>query len=88
MDRVSDLRLGCQFLTESKIIKYTKIINHFLGKEMPAVLGFMLQAILGIMINGIPEFNAFGALSIRISDGSLVLMAACSVRSNCVLYLV
>ena len=29
-----------------------------------------------------------GALSVRLSEGSLVLMDLCSVRSNCVLYLV
>ena len=28
-----------------------------------------------------------GALSVRLSEGSLVLIAACSVRSNCLLYL-
>ena len=38
--------------------------------------------------NGIPEFTPFGELSVRLSEGSLVLMAAFSVRSNCVLYLV
>ena len=37
--------------------------------------------------NGIPEFTAFGALSLRVSKGSLVLTTACSVRSNFVLYL-
>ena len=42
---------------------------------MPADLGFMVQAILGI-------------LSVRLSEGSFVLMAVSSVRSNCVLYLV
>ena len=39
------------------------------------------------MYNGIPEFTAF-VCSTWLSEGSLVLMAACSVRSNCVLYLV
>ena len=29
-----------------------------------------------------------GALSVRLSEGFLVLMAVCSVRSSCVLYLV
>ena len=29
-----------------------------------------------------------GALSVRLSEGFLVLMAVCSVRSNCVLYFV
>ena len=35
--------------------------------------------------NGVTEFTAFGGI---VCTGSLVLMAACSVRSNCVLYLV
>ena len=29
-----------------------------------------------------------GALSVRLSEGSLVLIATCSVRSNCLLHLV
>ena len=29
-----------------------------------------------------------GALSVRLGEGFLVLMAACTVKSNCVLYLV
>ena len=53
---------------------------------MSAGLGFMVQAILGIM--GSQSLLHAGALSVRLSDGSLVLMAVCSVRSNCVLYLV
>ena len=40
--------------------------------------------------DGVPEFTActVGALSVRLSEGFLVLMAVCSVRSSCVLYLV
>ena len=51
---------------------------------MPAGLGFMVQTILGIM--GSQSLLYFGALSVRFSEGSLVIMAASSVRSNCVLY--
>ena len=46
----------------------------------------MVQAILGIM--GTQSLPHLGALSVRLSEGSLVLMAVCSVRSNCVLLLV
>ena len=46
----------------------------------------MVQAILGIM--GSQSLQHLGALSVRLSEGSLVLMAVCSVRSNSVLYLV
>ena len=46
----------------------------------------MVQAILGIM--GSQSLMHAGALSVRLSQGSLVLIAVCSVRSNCVLYLV
>ena len=53
---------------------------------MPAGLGFMVQAILGIM--GSQSLLHLGTLSVRLSEGSLVLMAVCSVRSSCVLYLV
>ena len=51
---------------------------------MPAGLGFMVQAILGMM----QSLLHVGALSVRLSEGFLVLMAVCSVRSSCVLYLV
>ena len=37
---VSDLRLGCRFLTESKIIKYTKIIKSLLGEGDSGRSGF------------------------------------------------
>ena len=53
---------------------------------MLAGLGFMMQAIVGIM--GSHSLLHLGALSVRLKEGSLVLMAVCSVRSNCVLYLV
>ena len=53
---------------------------------MLAGLGFMALAILGIM--GSQSLVHLGALSVHLSEGSFVLMAACSVRSNCVLYLV
>ena len=53
---------------------------------MPAGLGFIVQAILGIM--GSQSLLHVGALSVRLSEGFLVLMAVCSVRSSCVLYLV
>ena len=41
-------------------------------------MGFMVQAILGIM--GSQSLLHLGALSVRLSEGSLVSMAACSVR--------
>ena len=53
---------------------------------MPAGLGFIVQAILGMM--GSQSILHVGALSVRLSEGFLVLMAVCSVRSSCVLYLV
>ena len=53
---------------------------------MPAGLGFIVQAILGMM--GSQSLLHVGALSVRLSEGFLVLMAVCSVRSSCVLYLV
>ena len=53
---------------------------------MPAGLGFIVQAILGMM--GSQSSLHVGALSVRLSGGFLVLMAVCSVRSSCVLYLV
>ena len=49
---------------------------------MPAGLGFIVQAILGMSLLHV------GALSVRLSQGFLLLMAVCSVRSSCVLYLV
>ena len=45
-----------------------------------------MQAFLGIM--GSQSLLHLGVLSVRLSGGSLVLMAVCSVRPNCVLYLV
>ena len=53
---------------------------------MPAGLGFIVQAILGMM--GSQSLLHVGVLSVRLSEGFLVLMAVCSVRSSCVLYLV
>ena len=53
---------------------------------MPAGLGFIVQAILGMM--GSQSLLHVGALSVRLSEGFLVLMAVCSVRSSCDLYLV
>ena len=53
---------------------------------MPAGLGFRVEAILGRM--GSQSLLHVGALSVRLSEGFLVLMAVCSVRSSCVLYLV
>ena len=52
---------------------------------MPTGLGFMVQAILGIM--GSQSLLYLGARFVRLSEGSLPLTATCSVRSNCVLYL-
>ena len=46
----------------------------------------MVQAILGIM--GSKSLLHLGTLSVRLGEGSLVLMAVCSVRSNFVFYLV
>ena len=53
---------------------------------MPAGLGFMVEAILGRM--GSQSLLHVGAPSVRLSEGFLALMAVCSVRSSCVLYLV
>ena len=47
---------------------------------MRAGLGFMVQAIEGIM--GSQSLLYLGALPVRLSEGSLPLMAACSVRFN------
>ena len=52
---------------------------------MSAGLGFMVNAILGIM--GSQSLLHLGALSVRLSKGSLVLIAECSARSNWLLYL-
>ena len=52
---------------------------------MPAGLGFIVQAILGMM--GSQSLLHVGALSVQLSEWFLVLMAVCSVRSSCVLYL-
>ena len=43
---------------------------------------------LSVRYNGVPEFTVFGGggRSVRFSEGSLVLMAACSVRSDFFLY--
>ena len=53
---------------------------------MPAGLGLMVEAILSRM--GSQSLLHVGAMSVRLSEGFLVLMAVCSVRSSCVLYLV
>ena len=53
---------------------------------MPAGLGFIVQYILGMM--GSQCLLHVGALSVRLSEWFLVLMAVCSVKSSCVLYLV
>ena len=53
---------------------------------MLAGLGFVVQAILGMM--GSQSLVHVGALPVRLSEGFLVLMAVCSVRSTCVLHLV
>ena len=53
---------------------------------MPAGLGLIVQAILGMI--GSQSLLHVGALSVRLSEGFLVLKAVCSVRSSCVLYLV
>ena len=45
----------------------------------------MVQAILGIM--GSQSLLHLEALSVRLSKGSIVLIAMCSARSNCVFYL-
>ena len=49
---------------------------------MPAGLGFMVEAIFCTM-----DSLHLGALYVQLSVGSLVLIAACSVRSDCLLYL-
>ena len=51
--------------------------------EMPVSLGFIMGAILCII-----NLLHLEALSVRLSKGSLVLIAVCSVRFNCLLYLV
>ena len=53
---------------------------------MPASLGIMVEAIVGIM--GSQSLLNLGALSVRLSEGSLVLIPAFSVRSNCLLNLI
>ena len=51
---------------------------------MPAGLGFIVQAILGMM--GSQSLLHVGALSVRLRG--TVCTAVCFVRSSCVLYLV
>ena len=46
----------------------------------------MVQAILGILVSH--SLLHLRALSVLLSEGSLVSIAACSVRSDCLLYLV
>ena len=57
-----------------------------MGKEMPAGLGFIVQAILDMM--GSQSLLHVWALSVRLCKVFLVLLAVCSVRSSCDLYLV
>ena len=45
----------------------------------------MVEAILGIVFHSLLHL---GALSVRLSIGFLIFIAACSVRSSCLLYLV
>ena len=54
---------------QSKIIK-----NQFLGQEMPASLTLMVEATFGIM--GSQSLLHLETLSVGLSEGSLVLMAA------------
>ena len=57
-----------------------------MGKEIPASISFMAEAMLGI--TGPQSLLHLGALSLRLSMESLVFIAACNVRSSCILYLV
>ena len=57
----------------------SKIIKSILGKEMTAGLGFMVQAIFGIM--GSKSSLHLGAL--RLSEWSLVLKAECGQGGSC-----
>ena len=47
-----------------------------------------MSGFCGASIMGSQRLLHLGILSVRLSEGSLVLIAACSVRSNCVLNLV
>ena len=49
------------------------------GKEMPAGLVFMVQAIFGIM--GSQSIMHLGALSVRLSEGSPALMTVCTFHN-------
>ena len=65
------------------------MIKSILGEGDAGRSGFYGASNFGY--DGIPEFTAYSghwALSVRLSEGFLVLMAVCSVRSSCVLYLV
>ena len=53
---------------------------------MPAGLGLIVQAIFGMM--GSQSLLYVGALSVRLNEGFIVLIAVCSVRPSCVLYFV
>ena len=53
---------------------------------MPTSLGFMVEAILGIM--GSQSLLQLRALPVRLRMGSLVFITACFMRSSCLLYLV
>ena len=57
------------------------MIKSFRGEGDAGRSGFYGTSNFGY--NGVPEFSACRALSVRWSEGYLVLMAVCSVRSNC-----
>ena len=57
-----------------------------LGEGDAGRSGFYSTSYFGMM--GSQSLLHVGALSVRLSEGFLVLMAVCSVRSSCVLYLV
>ena len=56
------------------------------GDAGAAGLGFMVQAVFGITVS--QSLLHLGALSVRLIKRSLVLIAALSVRSKCLLDLV
>ena len=67
-------------------MKYTKIIKSLLGEGDAGRSWFYSASYFGY--DGSQSLLHVGALSVRLSEGFLVLMAVCSVRSSCVLYLV
>ena len=58
-----------------------------MGNEIPIFLGFIMEAILGNRYYG-SLLHFLEALSIWLSTGSIVFIAAFFVRSCCLLYLV